>query len=109
MTKNNVPWWFNEGLAETLSAPLTRRQTVLLQEAAADRALYDFDAISPRNLLTNFSPEQLGLAYAQSHVAVLYLQRRYSIRKMATMLESLQNGLEDEDALRDAFGMSYFN
>jgi hypothetical protein len=107
MTKNNVPWWFNEGLAETLSADLNTRQMNILQEANNKRELYDLEEIEPQDLLHTFTPEELSLAYAQSHAAVKYLKQRFGIRKVARMLESLEKGHIGEDALRDAFGLSY--
>ncbi len=105
---NNVPWWFNEGLAETLSTQVSPIEKQILKEAYANRQLYGFDTITPQDLLSAFSPEDLELAYAQSHVAVIYLQQRYGTRRLTRMLQSLKAGFEGEDALRDAFGVSYF-
>lgn len=108
MAGNNIPWWFNEGLAETMSTHVTPNEKKILREASANRNLYDFDDITPQDLLHTFNPEELKLAYAQSHVAVAYLQQRYGSGGLARMLESLKAGFEGEDALRDAFGLSYF-
>jgi tetratricopeptide (TPR) repeat protein len=108
-TNGNAQWWFNEGLAETLSTNVSDDEKQMLQAASESRTLFDFETISPQNLLATFEPEELSLAYAQSHVAVLYLKQRYGVRNFSKLFDSLRTGLQDEEALRDAFGMSYFS
>lgn len=108
VSKNNVPWWFNEGLAETLSTTISQHEIDILQKALNDNALYDYEEISAQDLLKSMSPKELELAYSQAHIAVTYLQRRYGERRMANMLDSLKAGFTGEDALRNAFGITYF-
>jgi hypothetical protein len=105
--KNTVPWWFNEGLAETLSSSISDYQKTLLKKAMEDGTLYELETISPQNLLGEMSPEDLMLAYAQSHATVMYLKTRYGERRFSRMLDALQSGDTGEDALRGVYGLSY--
>ncbi|MFP6584746.1 MAG: hypothetical protein VCD00_19590, partial [Candidatus Hydrogenedentota bacterium] len=107
VAKKNIPWWFNEGLAETLSTTISKREKQILAEAYAGRRLFDLETISPPDTLNQLDAEQLELAYAQSHVTVDFLYRKYGANNIRQMLESLGEGMSAEDSLREAYHMSY--
>ena len=71
----NMPWWLNEGLAETLSRRLDAPRLDLLRRAYAeglDFKLADLEG----SQLNRLGPEALTLAYAQAH-ATANLWTRY--------------------------------
>ena len=105
--RQNVPWWFNEGLADTLSEELSPFEKQLLTAARANRALYTFDELTPPNILGTFTPEELALAYAQSHAIVAHLKQRYGVRKCNAMLQALRQGVVGEEALRQTYHLNY--
>ncbi|MCH8203802.1 MAG: tetratricopeptide repeat protein [Candidatus Hydrogenedentes bacterium] len=106
IAKQNVPWWLNEGLAETLSRELGPREIKLLQRARESGSLHR---------LSDISGEQLGrqdvaalrLAYTQSHATVGFLKQRFGTRRFATLLEALAQGEDPEVALRRSFRYTY--
>lgn len=107
LAKQNVPWWFNEGLAETLSSEVTDREEKVLSDAYAGRRLFRLDEITPPDTLEALNADQLEIAYAQSHVTVDFLYRKYGPKNVRRMLEALGEGLSAEDALYAAYHMSY--
>jgi len=107
MARQNIPWWFNEGLAETLSSELSDAEKKLLKTARSRNALFAFSEITPLNVLETLSQEELTLAYAQSHAATVILKQRYGVRKFNFMLQHLREGLSPEEALRTTYRMNY--
>jgi len=103
---SNVPWWFNEGLAETFSTELTAADTQLLEEASAQGALFPLATLE-EGQLQKLTPEQLQVAYRQSHATVHYLWNRYGQRGLASMMEQLQNGASHEESLVASYRTNY--
>jgi hypothetical protein len=107
MTKDNVPWWFNEGLAETLSSSVTDGEIETVRTALQDKTIFTLDNLTPTNLLNTLTADELALAYAQSHITVDFLYRKYGPRRVKDMLTALGNGTTGEDALREIYRVSY--
>jgi tetratricopeptide (TPR) repeat protein len=106
MAGNNVPWWLNEGLAETFSGDLDERDTEVLQRAYAeglDFSLADLET----SQLSKLSPEVLSLAYTQSHATSEYLWVHFGQAKLAQLMADLATGLPAEEALRKNFRRTY--
>lgn len=107
LTQNNVPWWLNEGLAETLSLKeLSPERLSLLQDAAEEGLLLSFSDLEASQLGKR-DDASLRLAYAQSQAAVRYLWTKFGQRRMAEMLSSLASGKEPEECLRLSYNRSY--
>ena len=103
---DKVPWWFNEGLAETFSDRLTEDDYRRLREALENDALFPLRAIDSSQLET-MPPPQLRLAYIQSHATVDYLWRRFGQGALLNYLRALADGYSGEDALREVYHRTY--
>ena len=103
---NNVPWWFNEGLAETFSNEVAATDIELLQEANAQGALFPLASLEQAQL-KKLDPDTLHLAYRQAHATVDFLWNKYGQRGMAAMMESLRAGTSAEDALSASYRLNY--
>ncbi len=103
---DNVPWWLNEGLAETLSNDLTPEDVAKLEALYAQGQAFPLSGIEQHQLKV-LSPEALGLAYVQSHATVNYLLKRFGQRSISTMLDALAEGAQPEQALQQAYRKSY--
>lgn len=102
----HVPWWLNEGLAETLSSEVAQSDRDALGAAYNQNALYSLANLE-RAQLTELSADELRLAYAQAHVTVDYLWQRYGPRGMVDILTLLAEGSPFEDALSQAYRLNY--
>jgi len=107
VARQNIPWWYNEGLAETLSGDLTASEKKLLTLALKRQAIFSFGDITPLNVLETFSKDELAIAYAQSHAAVELLKNKYGERRHAFMLQHLRRGLDAEEALKKTYRINY--
>lgn len=99
LTRDATPWWLNEGLAETLSNPLTPQDLLLLNRAAEAGELFALHALEGSQL-DRLSVDQLRLAYAQAHATVDYLWTRLGRRNVLGVLGALGRGQTIEAALR---------
>ncbi len=106
LTEDKVPWWFNEGLAETFSNDLSQNDQIILQNALADGQLIPFAEIEGTQL-AQLDLAQLRLAYTQSHAAVQYLWRTYGQRSLVRMMNELAMGIPPEQALRIGYRKNY--
>ncbi len=103
---DRVPWWLNEGLAETLSSEVVQSDRDALGEAYNQNALFSLADLE-RAQLTELSADELRLAYAQAHVTVDYLWQRYGPRGMVDILTLLAEGSPYEEALSQAYRLNY--
>ena len=102
----HVPWWLNEGLAETLSSEVIDSDLDALGEAYNQNTLFSLANLE-RAQLAELGPDELRLAYAQSHVTVDYLWRRYGPRGMVDMFSLLAERRPFEEALGEAYRLNY--
>lgn len=103
---NRVPWWFNEGLAETLSDTLTTDEKRVLSQAASEGRLVTLRALEGSQL-EKLDPEALSMAYLQSHASVDYLMRRFGVRAINQLLGEIAAGSAIEDAMYKVFRRGY--
>lgn len=101
-----VPWWLNEGLAETLSNPLSDDDRLALQEARDTATLFKLADLE-RGQLELLDPASLSVAYRQSHATVDYLINRFGQRKMVALLQTLGAGIPADEALRQTYRRRY--
>lgn len=102
ITGKNVPWWVNEGLAESMSKSLSAQEIEQLRRYFSDTPSFSLKALES-NQLNQLAPSDLRMAYLQSHAAVDLLWNRYGRSKMLGFLRALGNGLEYEDAFRTIY------
>ena len=102
----NVPWWLNEGLAETLSKDFGERETALFQQAQTGGQPLSLARLEAHQLQA-LAPEALSLAYIQSHATVQMLWNRYGQRRLSQLLDALRQGETPQAALRQVYRMTY--
>ena len=101
-----VPWWLNEGLAETLSRGIDGDRTTMLQRAHQQALLYPLSRLEGSQL-NKLDHEALTLAYAQAHATVNLLWTKYGQRRAIPMLEDLKVGMSPEEALTKNYHKTY--
>ena len=103
---DHVPWWYNEGLAETLSKELSTRDLEMLRRAEAGGNLYSLADLEGGQL-GRMGADELRLAYVQSHAAVDYLWRRFGASGMINYLAAIDRGADGAEALREAYNRTH--
>lgn len=106
ITGQNVPWWVNEGLAETLSKSLSTLDIQQLRDYFADTDTFSLQNMES-NQMAKLAPDALHLAYVQAHAAVELLWNRYGRTKMLGFLRALGNGMTSEEAMRAVYRRSH--
>ena len=102
----NIPWWLNEGLAETLSKSLSNNDVRRLREhfnRGGEMSLASLEA----NQINRLDPSSLRLAYLKSHATVTLLWDRYGRNKMIGLLRALGDGMGYESALQATYRRGY--
>jgi len=102
----HVPWWLNEGLAETLSSEIADTDLDALGAAYNQNTLFELADLE-RAQLSELGADQLRLAYSQSHVTVDYLWQRYGPRGMVDFMTLLADRNSFEEALSGAYRLNY--
>lgn len=102
ITGANVPWWVNEGLAETMSKSLTTHDIQQLRHYFANTDSFSLRSLED-NQINQLAPEALQRAYLQSHAAVDLLWNRYGRTKMVSFLRTLGNGMGYEEAMQAVY------
>lgn len=105
VARDNVPWWFNEGVAEALTLELTDAERRFLRNAADNDAMFALRDLT-EGQLDRLGKDELILAYKQSHATVSYLKERYGTRRLAHYLREIGDGTGADVALRRVFRLS---
>lgn len=106
LSKNKVPWWFNEGLAETLSRDLDDSILRILRWAKKQDILFPLEELN-ESQLDKLDPDSLKMAYHQAHATVAFLKSRYGTKKLTALLRDLADGVEPDIAIRQRYRMTY--
>lgn len=93
---DDVPHWFNEGLATHVQALPPAQYERLVETAKAEQAILDF-----ATLCQQFPADEQGalLAYAQSAELIAFIEGRYGQRAIQQMVAALQDGAGCETAV----------
>jgi tetratricopeptide (TPR) repeat protein len=106
MSGNRVPRWLTEGISvyeERRARPEWGKES----DVSFAQALSDGKAIKLEVLNEAFSdPKTISLAYYQASLVVDHLVQTYGEPALWKMLRAYGRGLETEDALKDAYGIS---
>lgn len=103
---DNVPWWLNEGLAETFSNDVSSSDSALLYDAYQAGLLFPLGDME-ESQLKRLDADSLYLAYRQAHATASFLWNRYGHRGIAGMMEQLAQGASGEDALITTCRLNY--
>lgn len=106
LTRNQCPYWLNEGLAQWLSEPLTPDVRAHLRAALRDGGLPSVAALEEVDIAAA-SAERLRLVNGTAFATVDYLRARYSSGYLLDLLEALGHGAAAEEALRQRYGRTY--
>jgi hypothetical protein len=102
----NVPWWLNEGLAETFSKELGPMQMAILEKAVAEGTLLPLAALNG-SVMNKLNADGLRLAYAQSHATVHYLWSKFGQKRLTALMSDLAQGIAPEEALHHNYNRTY--
>lgn len=106
--KDKAPWWVNEGLAEHFSNEITQEKKNLVLRAEEKEMLIGFDKLEKVKIAEILnSEEKVSLAYAQSHLAVNILWRRYGQGKFLNFLRAIKEDISIEEALKRVYNVNY--
>ncbi|NLN91821.1 MAG: tetratricopeptide repeat protein [Candidatus Hydrogenedens sp.] len=103
---DKIPWWLNEGLAETLSKSLNAREIEQL------RSIYEGDvalslAAMESTQMEQRGPDELRRAYLQAHATVDMLWNRYGRNKMLAFMRGLSRGDSPEEVFQSVYRRNY--
>jgi tetratricopeptide (TPR) repeat protein len=106
MSKNRVPRWLTEGISvweeKRARAEWGREMEVTFAHALNEGKILKLDVLNE-----GFSdPKMISLAYYQASLVVEHLVDTYGEPKLRDLLRAYGEGLENEDALKEAFGAS---
>ncbi len=104
-TRNNIPTWLNEGLAQYYEGDPLPAQQKMIRLIAKQPKLPPLKALE--GSFTGFSKNQAQMVYTQSLLAVQYLRDRYSRYVIEQLLDELARGKSMEQAIERTFSMSY--
>lgn len=100
----DVPRWFNEGLAMTVSMEWGWSESFSLNQAAV------FGRLVPLGWIENvnaFSQPKASVSYSESYLAVRYLYNTYGKESVNRMLDSLAAGASIDAAMVTATGANF--
>jgi hypothetical protein len=106
LADSNVPWWINEGLAETFSTELSSDDAELLQFARDNGKLFSLADLDKIELRT-WSPDALRLAYVQSHATVRYMYDRFGLLSLSSLMTAMAEGMDPKEAVRLSYKRTY--
>lgn len=103
---DKIPWWLNEGLAETLSKTLNAREVEQL------RSMYEGEVSLPLAAMESAQmeqrgPDELRRAYLQAHATVDMLWNRYGRNKMLSFMRGLSKGDSPESVFQSIYRRNY--
>jgi tetratricopeptide (TPR) repeat protein len=101
-TANNLPVWFNEGLAqykEPQGATITREDILFLRKQSRENKLISLADLN-QAFFNRMNREQLQLAYLQAKLLVKYMDERYYFFRIRSILDKLGRGDNMETALQ---------
>lgn len=102
----SVPWWLNEGLAETLSTDFGEEERSLLRDAVSSGTPFDLRRLEASQL-NNLGADALRIAYLESHAIANHLWSRFGQRRMQEFIGQMATGTKPEEALRAVFRRTY--
>ena len=106
ITGDKVPWWVNEGIAETLSHPLDQQDRERLRDLFAGGRDFRLSSLSSPQLAGKLSPDRLKEAYLQAHATMELLITRHGKGKAQLLLARFASGDTEDQALRQMYRKS---
>lgn len=105
-TRNRIPHWLTEGAAVSMEpSPRAWETQISLAQAWRSRSLFSLDEIKWAFVRPK-RPGDRGLAYAQGHWMVQYMNERFGEQALIDLLERYDQGQREAQAIPSAFGVS---
>lgn len=101
---DNIPGWFNEGLAIMHSAEPDPTLHSVLETAIRSGVLLSLETLCTSHF-SSFPPQDAALAYAQSESIMRYLNDRYGRAKIHGLMATYAEGLSCGGAVERELGM----
>jgi tetratricopeptide (TPR) repeat protein len=102
LSRDNVPWWLNEGLAEFNTRELSEHQIASLQRAYRENRAFPLSYLTD-NPLKKMNSDLIQLAYTQSQATVQLLVNRFGQRRMNQLLTQLGDNVPPADAIQRVY------
>jgi hypothetical protein len=83
----DIPRWFHEGVAMTLSGEISFEENVVVSKAIFAGSRMELSGVDSVN---GFGRNRADLAYARSHLAVQFLIEQYGMETIAEILQAAQ-------------------
>lgn len=103
---DKIPWWLNEGLAETLSKTFSAREVEQLKVIYTGGVSLSLAAMESAQMEQR-GPDDLRRAYLQAHATVDMLWNRYGRNKMLSFLRSLSREDSAEEVFKSIYRRNY--
>lgn len=99
----HLPRFFHEGLAMLFSGELSFDATMVVGQAIFSHTILSLDSIEKVNF---FSREKAQLAYAQSHLAIEFLVRKYGLEGISELLTAVRQNRSFSTAFLKVYGLT---
>ena len=106
LLEDRVPWWLNEGLAETFSREFSADDNVRYLAALESGQLPALSTMESNQLEVR-SETELPIAYLQAFACTSYLWEKFGQRSLITFIDNLGAGESFEDALKLTYRRDY--
>lgn len=105
-TRNRIPHWLTEAAAVSMeNAPRKFSTCLLLARELETGGLFTLDTIN-WGFIRPRRPQDRGLAYAQGHWMVEYMNERFGESSLVRLLQRYHEGAREREAMPDTLGIS---
>jgi len=107
LVKDKVPWWLNEGLAETFSRDFDENSRYILARAFNQGIAFKLGALEGSQI-QRLTPDELSLGYIQAHATANMLWTKYGRSRMNRLMDLLGSGdITAEEAIWQTYRKRY--
>ncbi|MBN1154084.1 hypothetical protein JXB12_04105 [candidate division KSB1 bacterium] len=100
--REHIPRWLNEGLAVYFSNEKDFASSTSISKALISNSIVPLSDIDH---VLEFNPSKAQLAYQESYVAVILLQKRYGMNRIRQILEKIGEGYTVDEAFTHSIGI----
>ena len=105
LTRNRIPHWFTEAVAQHLEdAPKAERTCRLLASSLRSGGLFGFEEINARFVRPRPNSRDRELAYAQGLWMYEFMVERFGAKAPIELMQTYAGGVREADAMRSVLG-----
>ncbi|HLJ72946.1 MAG TPA: hypothetical protein VKU62_00070, partial [Thermoanaerobaculia bacterium] len=101
-TNDQAPHWFHEGLAQRIEMRPYHANAFNMYDDAHLLAMPLLDAA----ISTSSDPDVIGEGYIESQTVIRYIEAKYGVGGIKTLLEAFRDGATNDEAIRKLTGKS---